>query len=114
MRALRRRARGAQLGPPASAPAALPHRHRGPCGPTIPLRGPASFRSAGGHAGRGRAVPAPRQPLPRSTGKPGRPASRAVVHPSRAAGSPAPPPPRPASAAPGRTDLPQQARREEN
>lgn len=101
MRALRRRARGAQLGPPASAPAALPHRHRGPSGPTIPLRGPASFRSAGGHAGRGRAVPRAAATLTaehRAAGPSRLPRSRSTESRSRVPGAP-----RPASAAPGRT-----------
>ena len=40
---------GAQLRPP-TQPATLPHRHRGLRGPVTPLRGPASFRSAGDHA----------------------------------------------------------------
>lgn len=39
--------------------AALPHRHRGLRGPVTPLRGSASFRSAGDHAGRGWAAPQP-------------------------------------------------------
>lgn len=90
---------GQQLGHPTSAPAALPHRHRRPRGPVTSLRGPASFRSAGGHAGRDRAIPAPQRPPPRRPGPPGRPASGAAAHPSRAAGSPAPR----ASAAPGCT-----------
>lgn len=45
----RRWSGGAQLRP-LTQPATLPHRHRGLRGPVTPLRGPASFRSAGDHA----------------------------------------------------------------
>ncbi|XP_036056283.1 translation initiation factor IF-2-like isoform X2 [Onychomys torridus] len=101
MRALRRRARGARLGPPTSAAAALRHRHRGPRGPVTPLRGPRKFPQRRGPRGQG-----PRRPRaaatptaePGATGPSRLPRSRSAESRSRVPGAP-----RPAGAAPGRT-----------
>ncbi|XP_036056278.1 collagen alpha-1(II) chain-like isoform X1 [Onychomys torridus] len=106
MRALRRRARGARLGPPTSAAAALRHRHRGPRGPVTPLRGPRKFPQRRGPRGQG-----PRRPRaaatptaePGATGPSRLPRSRSAESRSRVPGAP-----RPAGAAPGRTALPRE------
>lgn len=98
---------GAQLGP-LPQPVALPHRHRGLHGPVTPLRDPASFRSAGDHAGRGWAAPSPWRPSPRRPGVRAGPASMRSCSLERPPGSrhlrTAPRPPAPlARASPGRT-----------
>lgn len=97
--------RGRSSDPHAGPPAASPHRHRhrhrhrGLRGPVTPLRGPASFRSAGGHAGKQPGCPkiglgdAPRPPPPRHPGVPAGPvAAQPLPGATHLAAAPAMPP----------------------